>query len=168
MTKWDDNWRDQSFREQWLTPAPDVVDLVATMQKLGVETVLDLGCGVGRHAHLLAALGFEVERFGSGSLKVASVPAGLDGGAVEAVVRDLLAAAELVEPGQELAHRLDAAVKRAACAAAVKARARLEPSEVMALLNDLEGLRNPTHCPHGRPLLCRLPRGEIEARFHRK
>ncbi|MDF1554891.1 MAG: DNA mismatch repair endonuclease MutL [Deferrisomatales bacterium] len=119
-------------------------------------------------AEVFAALGFEVERFGSASLKVASVPVGLEAGAVEPVVRDLLAAAELVEPGEDLARRLDAAAKRAACAAAVKARARLEPSEVAALLRDLEGLRNPTHCPHGRPLLCRLPRGEIEARFHRK
>ena len=62
------------------------------------------------------------------------------------------------------AHNL---ARRAACAAAVKARAALEPSEVAALLEQLEGLRHPTHCPHGRPLLLRLTRREVEGMFHR-
>lgn len=119
-------------------------------------------------AEVFAALGFVVERFGGNCLQVAAVPTGLGDGPVEPVVRDLLAAADLAELGGALSERLDAAAKRAACAAAVKAKTRLEPSEVAALLGNLEGLRQPTHCPHGRPLLLRMPRSEIESRFHRK
>lgn len=60
MEQWDNNWRDSSFRENWLTPAPDVVELATTLRQRRVKTVLDLGCGIGRHAHLLAVEGFSV------------------------------------------------------------------------------------------------------------
>jgi len=115
----------------------------------------------------LAALGFQVERFGPAALAVTAAPVGLSPEAAEAAVRDLLGAAD-PEPGPAAARdRLERTARRAACAAAVKARAGLDPSEVDALLAQLEGLRNPTHCPHGRPLLVHLSRRDLEGLFHR-
>jgi DNA mismatch repair protein MutL len=72
----------------------------------------------------------------------------------------------------EAAGELDTAFRglaaRAACAAAVKARSRLDVSEVRELLQRLSNLENPTHCPHGRPLLVRLSRARVEGLFHRR
>ena len=55
---WDKAWATDAGRRAWLDPAPDVVELVPALRERGARDVLDLGCGVGRHALLLAAEGF--------------------------------------------------------------------------------------------------------------
>lgn len=115
----------------------------------------------------LAALGFRTEAFGPRAVAVTEAPAGFSPEAARAAVRDLLGAQGAGAAGGEGQDRAHNLARRAACAAAVKARAALEPSEVAALLEQLEGLRHPTHCPHGRPLLLRLTRREVEGMFHR-
>jgi tellurite methyltransferase len=57
---WEKRWIDTETRQQWLTPEPLVVDSVPFLRDRGVETVLDIGCGVGRHALFLAQHGFRV------------------------------------------------------------------------------------------------------------
>ncbi|KJY46042.1 MULTISPECIES: class I SAM-dependent methyltransferase [unclassified Streptomyces] len=56
---WDEVWRTDSGRTgDWSRPHPWVVDEAARLQKLGAVDVLDLGCGVGRHALWFAEAGF--------------------------------------------------------------------------------------------------------------
>jgi SAM-dependent methyltransferase len=57
---WDARWRDPAQHREWLDPDPEVAALVPLLKERKVVRVLDLGCGVGRHALLLAAEGFEV------------------------------------------------------------------------------------------------------------
>jgi tellurite methyltransferase len=57
---WDERWSDHAMRQDWATPEPAVVRSVSLMRQRGVRTVLDLGCGIGRHALYLAGEGFEV------------------------------------------------------------------------------------------------------------
>ncbi|WP_025322863.1 DNA mismatch repair endonuclease MutL [Deferrisoma camini] len=111
----------------------------------------------------LSALGFRVEPFGDTALAVTETPADLPAAAAEAVVRDILGA----DPA-EVAEGHDALARRAACAAAVKARRALDASEAEALLRALSAARHPSHCPHGRPLVVRLGRKELEGMFHRR
>ena len=58
---WDNRWATGEGRADWLDPHPVVVALMPELQARGVRRVLDLGCGVGRHALLLAEQGFAVE-----------------------------------------------------------------------------------------------------------
>ena len=58
---WDERWATPEGRADWLTPHPAVAALVPVLKARGAQHVLDLGCGVGRHALLLAEHGFAVE-----------------------------------------------------------------------------------------------------------
>jgi tellurite methyltransferase len=57
---WDRRWQVAEERVQWEEPDRRVRDLVPELRRRAVSDVLDLGCGVGRHALYLAEEGFEV------------------------------------------------------------------------------------------------------------
>jgi tellurite methyltransferase len=56
---WDAQWRDALGRSAWQAPDPDVVAILPALREAKAIRALDLGCGVGRHALLLAAEGFD-------------------------------------------------------------------------------------------------------------
>ncbi len=58
---WDKRWATEEGRAEWLDPHPAVVALLPELTARGARRALDLGCGVGRHALLLAEHGLEVE-----------------------------------------------------------------------------------------------------------
>jgi SAM-dependent methyltransferase len=55
---WDERWATPEGRADWLVPHPAVAALVPVLKGRGTQHVLDLGCGVGRHALLFAGHGF--------------------------------------------------------------------------------------------------------------
>ena len=82
VESWDEQWALPEGRADWLVPDPAVAALVPMLKARGVRQVLDLGCGVGRHALLLAAEGFAVEA-------IDGAAAGLDFARREAQARGL-------------------------------------------------------------------------------
>lgn len=58
---WDKRWTTPEGRAEWLDPHSDVVAMIPELKSRRAHTVLDLGCGVGRHALLFAENGFSVE-----------------------------------------------------------------------------------------------------------
>ncbi len=60
MEAWNQAWNSAEGRQDWLTPDPFVVARIPQLQAAGVQRVLDLGFGVGRHALRLAQAGFTV------------------------------------------------------------------------------------------------------------
>lgn len=58
MNKWDDIWSRSTASELWTLPDPDLNALIPKLKKEGIQKVLDLGCGIGRHTVLFAASGF--------------------------------------------------------------------------------------------------------------
>lgn len=54
-----------------------------------------------------------------------------------------------------------------ACKAAVKGHDRLAEIEIRGLISDLCKLKNPYHCPHGRPILIRISQKDLEKEFKR-
>lgn len=57
---WENRWRTDDGRSDWLDVEADVINLREELTARGTQRVLDLGCGVGRHTRYLAALGLEV------------------------------------------------------------------------------------------------------------
>ena len=117
-------------------------------------------------ADLLSRLGYEIEAFGGHTLIVHAVPtphARFD--AVQCLRDTLAALSGAREASRHARHeRLAATV---ACKAAVKAHDDLDDIEAEALLADLRSIENPYTCPHGRPVILRIPRHELEKRFKR-
>jgi len=60
MKEWDEIWKTEEGRAWWLESEPFVVSLLPRFKTEGLEQVLDLGFGLGRHSILLAKEGFEV------------------------------------------------------------------------------------------------------------
>lgn len=58
---WDKRWAKDEGRAGFVEPHPEVLALVPELKSRVVRSVLDLGCGVGRHSLLLAEAGFEVQ-----------------------------------------------------------------------------------------------------------
>jgi tellurite methyltransferase len=62
MTKkiWDTYWNNQANHEWWEKPASEVLELINTFSPVEKPRVLDLGCGLGRHAIAFALAGYQV------------------------------------------------------------------------------------------------------------
>jgi DNA mismatch repair protein MutL len=115
----------------------------------------------------LERLGFDIEPFGSGTIKVTAVPALLR---TEDSATALLALAEDLEGLDQGAHVQDALKRIAAttaCHAAVKANYPLTYEKMTHILDELRATAYSTICPHGRPVMLRLTRREIEKNFER-
>jgi DNA mismatch repair protein MutL len=119
------------------------------------------------HLADFARFGFEVESFGGRSFTVKAVPALVSDVDAGQLVRDL--AAELNEIGRS--GRLEDEIERVlavlACHSMVRANQALSLSEMQQLLHDLAKIDFGACCPHGRPVLYRYGRREIEKLFHR-
>jgi tellurite methyltransferase len=60
MKIWDEFWSDPENWEWWKIPAPEVLELIGAHSPREKPQVLDLGCGLGRHAIAFARAGFSV------------------------------------------------------------------------------------------------------------
>jgi DNA mismatch repair protein MutL len=119
-------------------------------------------------ADALAALGFELSRSGPSEVVVRAVPEPLRGADPKPLVREVLA--ELAEGAPLVAgdlERVDRILATIACHSVVRAGDVLGRTEALALLAQLDEVDLRSHCPHGRPVVLRLPLGEIERRFGR-
>jgi DNA mismatch repair protein MutL len=119
------------------------------------------------HASDLERLGFEVEEFGGEALRVLAFPALLQREQCDAALRSL---AEDLE-GLDRGSGVDAVIRRiaatTACHAAVKANYPLTAEKMTHLLEELRRTAYSTVCPHGRPVMLRLTRREVEKNFQR-
>jgi DNA mismatch repair protein MutL len=119
--------------------------------------------------------GFEVEWFGSDTLIVRGVPAlaqEVDPAAVlEQLFRELDALDELasphLQPDRSLRRVREKIAISLSCRAAIKINTPLTREKMQWLIDELFRCENPYTCPHGRPILLRLPLGEILRGFHR-
>lgn len=123
--------------------------------------------GLATHVEALTQIGFDIEPFGREDVRVRAVPALLTLGDCENAIRIL--ANDLDE--LDASHGVDEALRRiaatTACHAAVKANDPLTSEKMRYILDELGRTSYSTVCPHGRPVLLRLGRREIERGFER-
>jgi DNA mismatch repair protein MutL len=140
-------------------------------QRLLVPLVIELSPGeheslVGR-VQALEQFGFELESFSGTAINVTAVPALIDAGdsakALVALAHDL----EGLDTGARLQDAIQRIAATTACHAAVKANHPLTHAKMTHILEELRATAYSTVCPHGRPVMLRLTRREIEKNFER-
>jgi DNA mismatch repair protein MutL len=122
---------------------------------------------LAQHAATLDRLGLEVEEFGGDSLRLSAVPAMLEPSDCEAAVRALAEDLEGFDRGSRVEDALRRIAATIACHAAVKANYPLTLEKMRYILDELRRTAYSSVCPHGRPVVLRMSRREIERNFLR-
>jgi DNA mismatch repair protein MutL len=140
-------------------------------QRLLIPLVLDLAPAerealVSRRASL-ERLGFEVDDFGGDSVRVSAIPALLPREESEGALRSLANDLEGLDRGLEVQEGLKRIAALTACHAAVKANYPLTMEKMAHILEELRATEYSTVCPHGRPVMLRITRREVEKNFER-
>lgn len=113
----------------------------------------------------MSELGFEAEKNGD-VYNITAVPSVMDEDEIVSLFVELLTAIgenreEVIGKAKE---RLTYTI---ACKAAVKANGRLTDIEMYSLVRDAFHMENINTCPHGRPIIIRMTKKEIEKEFGR-
>lgn len=114
----------------------------------------------------LTAMGFDIEEFGAFTVSVRAVPYMFDG--PQSV--DFLKEAADIFINQSKATAADlkrSAIIQLSCKHAIKAGQYIDRSEILGLLSYFAKDGAPLTCPHGRPVIVRLSKREIEKMFKR-
>jgi len=140
-------------------------------QRLLMPIVLDLAPpereALVMRAEVLQRFGFDIEDFGGDAIKVSAIPALLPRGECDAALRALADDLEGLDRGLALEEGLKRIAALTACHAAVKANYPLTFEKMAHILDELAATAYSTVCPHGRPVMLRLTRREIEKNFER-
>ena len=124
------------------------------------------------NSSLLSGMGFVVEDFGSGDVIVRSIPANIDKESGTDMLYQL-AAGIAAMGGDDVsvqsvnAHALDKVLYTCACKAAIKARSPENALDAKTLCERVMGIGDIMYCPHGRPVVIKMSKYQIDKQFYR-
>ncbi len=114
----------------------------------------------------LQEIGFTLEPLGPDTYRLTEVPADVDTGEAEELLKDALRLIGELRDLSSAALR-HAYLQTAACKAAVKAGDVLNIRQLQAILDELCRTERPFACPHGRPAMIRFGNDELSKMFKR-
>ncbi len=124
-----------------------------------------------RQGEAVAALGIQAEHFGEATYVIKAAPAlvsHVDPGALLREILDgLRGRPTRTDALRPVPQAVDDLLASMACKAAIKAGNRLQPAEMLKLLQQMEASAVFSHCPHGRPVIKTFSAQEVEKWFHR-
>lgn len=110
--------------------------------------------------------GFVIEDFGNSTVLVRECPSILDGEDVSGLVEET--AAKLLDGKTDITpEQMDWIFHSTSCRAAVKAGDKTSPYEMELFVKKLLANPNIRYCPHGRPVMIKLSKYDIEKQFGR-
>lgn len=114
----------------------------------------------------LNKLGIKIEDFGGGSFMVREVPIWFKRGFEKEYVEEIIT--QLINNGKKEKYEfLREVAKGIACKKSIKGNEYHSKLELEYLLEDLRNAQNPFTCPHGRPVIIKFSKNEIEKWFKR-
>jgi len=122
---------------------------------------------IEKHKGEFETLGLRVEEFGNNSFLIRSVPALLKNVDSASLLKDVIS--EVASTGKEesISEKIDLVIATMACHSSIRAKFELNLEEMKALLEELDRMKFPHSCPHGRPVAVELSYYDIERMFKR-
>jgi DNA mismatch repair protein MutL len=114
----------------------------------------------------LERLGFDMKLFGKNTVVIEGIPADVRIGKEKKILQDVLDEFKNNEHAGMTDAR-DNLAKSFACKAAIKAGDSLNIAEMVVLIEHLFLTKMPFVCPHGRPVIIKIPLEELDKRFGR-
>lgn len=114
----------------------------------------------------LTKLGFALKFFSNNVVVIDGVPADIKVGTEVETFKDILDEYLINEREKHLEQR-DNLAKSFSCKAAIKTGDKLNPNEMRILVDQLFATSMPYVCPHGRPIIIKIPLNEFDKRFGR-
>ena len=115
---------------------------------------------------LLRDAGVELDDFGGNTVMIRAVPADVQADDVEKLAIEL--AAKLAKGAKDaLSEKTEWVLHSISCRAAMKAGDKTRPEGLLRLAEQIMAGKVPPFCPHGRPIVLKLTRKELEKQFGR-
>ncbi|HEV2707429.1 MAG TPA: DNA mismatch repair endonuclease MutL [Pyrinomonadaceae bacterium] len=111
--------------------------------------------------------GFELTRLSGRTVAIRCVPADLSATDARNVLAEILETVDTEKRGGVRENLRDEVAASLACRAAIKINMPLTQEKMRWLIDRLLLTSSPTTCPHGRPVILRLTKRDIERGFHR-
>ncbi len=140
-------------------------------QPLLISVVLDLNEAerelIELHGPIFDQAGIEFEAYGPTSIVIRTLPQCLKFSEAEVTVRELLEDLALMDTADPVITPFKLVCKTIACHAAIRAGDPLTLEQMQEMVKNWAATRYPYTCPHGRPVLLKLSKSEINRRFLR-
>jgi len=128
-----------------------------------VQLTAEEAAAVLEHRELLLQCGFDAEDFGTGVI-LRQIPADLDLSHAEDALQEI---AQRLLTGRDPKALRDDLLHTVACKAAIKAGWHTTEKERDSLVKQVLERDDIKYCPHGRPVITTLTRGQLERQFKR-
>lgn len=146
------------------------IDMGAGSQVLMVAQVVHVTpqdkAKIEQYADDIRSAGFDIEPFGEDAYQIRAVPNVLGVPQTRGAFLDLVDRLGELRVLTTHQKRRDA-ILQMACKKAIKGGDKLSMEEIQPLLADMLATNAPPTCPHGRPLVVTVTKGELEKRFRR-
>ena len=133
---------------------------------VAVRLSADEYAAVTENLTLLSKCGFAAEDFGNSTVLVRETPSMLDGADIKDLITEI--AQKLLEHKTDIEpEKADWIFHSTACRSAVKGGDHTSPQEQEMFVKKLLSMPNIRYCPHGRPVMIKISRHELEKQFGR-
>jgi DNA mismatch repair protein MutL len=117
---------------------------------------------------IFESLGFEIEPFGGNTYVIYAVPSCLVKEDLDDVIKGVLDDTRNGKMASIVQGKVEEVLTYMSCRTAIKFGQSLSLIEMQSLVEQMDGLKRPFTCPHGRPTMIALTLSELEKMFGRK
>ncbi len=136
------------------------------LQSEAVQLSTEEYIAITENIDLINKCGFLIEDFGNNSVIVREVPAMLDIVNIKDLILEI--AEKLIEHKTDIEpEKMDWIFHSASCRSAVKAGDHMSETEMELFVKKLFSMPNIRYCPHGRPVVIKISKHELEKQFGR-
>ena len=145
---------------------PLLVPEILELKKFEKETVLE-------NIELFLKMGLVIEDFGGNSLRITEIPELLRDFDAKGFIDGIIEREEDLIPLKQFNNDYDLTeeeyyvIATAACHGSIRAGQILAEYEMISLLKSIDFISRTQNCPHGRPIVTKLRREDIEKNFKR-